>query len=223
MKATSKQYKKAEKIYEKGGASEVYDYAEEIGIDEWSTCFACETDTPDCKDDTCLVCGSAKEKSSPSCVSIRLMKEEDIEEVLKIGSKGYSFNFYENDESFLTKLRGYPKGCYVVTIQEKVVAYAVTFPYFKHEVFPLNTIYTPFHSPTCHYFHDVCVYPAHRMKGYAKLLINRVWNISELPKCLVAVNDSENFWKGSNFEVTRKVIYGKNKGKVSYMIHQSAL
>jgi hypothetical protein len=218
MKATDKQYKKAEKLYEKSGASAVYEYAEKIGIDEWSTCKPCETDTPDCKDDSCLVCGSVKEKNLPSCVSIRLMKEEDIKTILDIGSKGYSLYFYESDESFLSKLRGYPKGCYVITILEKVVAYAVTFPYFKHEVFPLNTIYTPFYSPTCHYFHDVCVEPAHRMKGFAKLLINRVWNISGLPKCLVAVNDSEKFWEQSNFEVTRKVVYGINKGKASYMI-----
>ena len=218
MKATHKQYEKAVKLYKNGGAYAVYEYAKEIGIDEWSTCEPCETNTPDCKDDSCLVCGSVKEKNLPSCVSIRLMKEEDIEAILDIGSKGYSFNFYESDESFLSKLRGYPKGCYVITILEKVVAYAVTFPYFKHEVFPLNTIYTPFHSPTCHYFHDVCVEPAHRMKGFAKLLINKVWNISGLPKCLVAVNDSEKFWEQSNFEVTRKVVYGINKSKASYMI-----
>lgn len=61
MKATDKQYEKAVKLYEDGGASAVYEYAKEIGIDEWSTCEPCETDTPDCEDNICLVCGSVKE------------------------------------------------------------------------------------------------------------------------------------------------------------------
>lgn len=218
MKATSKQYKTAVELYEKEGSCAVFAYAEKIGIDEWSTCKVCEVSTPDCKDDTCFICGSVKEKNLPSCVSIRLMKEEDIKTVSEIGSKVYSCNLYESDESFLSKLREYPKGCYVVTIMEKVVAYAITFPYFKDEVFPLNSNYTLPYSPTCHYFHDVCVLPAYRGNKYAKLLINKLWNISGLPKCLVAVNDTENFWEQSNFEVTRKVIYGKNKAKASYMM-----
>lgn len=63
MKATNKQYKKAVKLYEDGGATAVYDYAKEIGIDEWSTCEPCEAETPDCKSKCCLVCGSSKEQN----------------------------------------------------------------------------------------------------------------------------------------------------------------
>jgi len=71
MKATDKQYEKAVKLYEDGGATAVYDYAKDIGIDEWSICFACETDTPDCKDGSCLVCGSVKTKQLTYWVSIQ--------------------------------------------------------------------------------------------------------------------------------------------------------
>ena len=60
MKATDKQYKKAEKIYENGG--DVYDYANKIGIDEWSICKACDAETPDCEDDACLVCGTFRKQ-----------------------------------------------------------------------------------------------------------------------------------------------------------------
>jgi DUF971 family protein len=60
MKATQLQYTEAVTIYEKSGQYAVYDYAHKIGINEWSYCKACEDETPDCNDKSCLVCGSTK-------------------------------------------------------------------------------------------------------------------------------------------------------------------
>ena len=148
-------------------------------------------------------------------VSLRLMRQEDIPAVSDIGARCYNSSYYESDESFLSKWCGYPKGCYVVAVRGKVVAYAITFPYFKKEVFPLNSMYTPFFAPTGHYFHDVSVCPGYRKQGYAGMLVNKVWNSSPLPKSLVAVNNSQEFWERYGFKETRKVKYGKSKA--SYM------
>jgi hypothetical protein len=63
MKANDNQYEAAVNIYEKDGQYAVYDYAKEIGVNEWSLCAACEDETPDCDDGACLVCGSQKEES----------------------------------------------------------------------------------------------------------------------------------------------------------------
>jgi hypothetical protein len=60
MKATQLQYEESVAIYEKDGQYAVYDYAHKIGINEWSYCKACEDDTPDCNDNSCLVCWSLK-------------------------------------------------------------------------------------------------------------------------------------------------------------------
>lgn len=60
MKATQKQYEQAVKQYDKGGSSAVLKYAEEIGVDSHSYCRECESHTPDCHDDCCLVCGTHK-------------------------------------------------------------------------------------------------------------------------------------------------------------------
>ena len=149
-------------------------------------------------------------------VSIRQMREEDIPAVSDIGARSYKPSYYESDESFLTKWKGYPKGCYVVAVRGRVVAYAITFPYFHSEVFPLDTMYTPYYAPTSHYFHDVCVCPGYRKQGYAGMLVNKVWNSSPLLKCLVAVNNSEGFWERYGFIETRKVKYGNSKA--SYMM-----
>ena len=60
MKATQQNYNTAVKVYETSGQSGVYDYAHKLGVDEWSYCSPCETETPDCHDKSCLVCGSQK-------------------------------------------------------------------------------------------------------------------------------------------------------------------
>ena len=60
MKATKEQYDKAVTIYENEGASAVFRYAEDIGVDSHSFCRDCEEHTPDCHDDSCLVCGTHK-------------------------------------------------------------------------------------------------------------------------------------------------------------------
>ena len=62
MKATKKQYAVACKIYERSrhGQSAVLAYAEREGITSHSFCEPCESDTPDCEDGACLVCGSQK-------------------------------------------------------------------------------------------------------------------------------------------------------------------
>ena len=144
-------------------------------------------------------------------VAIRLMREEDISIVSDIGARSYKPSFFESDESFFSKWQGYPKGCYVVAARGKVVGYAITFPYYAGEVFPLNHYYTPFLYADVHYFHDVCVCPGYRGQGYAGMLVNKVWDSVNLPKALVAVNDSEEFWKRYGFQETRKVKYGGSK------------
>jgi hypothetical protein len=60
MKATEQQYEECITIYQMDGASGVYRYADSHGIDSWSNCYACETDTPDMEDGSCLVCGIFK-------------------------------------------------------------------------------------------------------------------------------------------------------------------
>ena len=62
MKANQSQYEVAVEIYEKSKqpVTDVLDYAKRIGVDEWSICPECEDETPDCDDNSCLVCGSTK-------------------------------------------------------------------------------------------------------------------------------------------------------------------
>ena len=64
MKANQMQYQEAAEIYEKSKqpVTDVLDYAKRIGVDEWSICPECEAETPDCDDNSCLVCGITKQQ-----------------------------------------------------------------------------------------------------------------------------------------------------------------
>ena len=55
-------YEKAYKLYEKFGASAVYDYANELGLD-YNYCEPCEAETPTIEECICLVCGSEQKKT----------------------------------------------------------------------------------------------------------------------------------------------------------------
>ena len=61
-KASPQQYAEATEIYEKAGQYAVYGFADAEGINSWAYCEACEDTTPDCSDNSCLVCGSPKKQ-----------------------------------------------------------------------------------------------------------------------------------------------------------------
>jgi hypothetical protein len=91
MKATQEQYQEAVTIYEKHGQSGVYAYADKIGvgIDEWSYCAPCETLTPDCHDDSCLVCGSSKSSG---------VTREEYAVLKTLRLKGYAVVIFDPEE-----------------------------------------------------------------------------------------------------------------------------
>jgi hypothetical protein len=63
MKATQQQYETAAALYDDDGSvTDLYTYAESLGIDEWSECIQCDAITPDTHDDACFICGSSKAK-----------------------------------------------------------------------------------------------------------------------------------------------------------------
>jgi hypothetical protein len=74
VKATQQQYNEAVKVYECLGPSAVFAFAEKIGVDSYSFCRDCEDDTPDCHDDSCLVCGIYK----PNYIKPQQMKRYKI-------------------------------------------------------------------------------------------------------------------------------------------------
>jgi hypothetical protein len=89
MKATQEQYQEAVTIYEKHGKSGVYAYADKIGVDEYSYCAPCESLTPNCHDDSCLVCGTQKSSNVTS---------EEYAVLKTLRRKGYAVVIFDPEE-----------------------------------------------------------------------------------------------------------------------------
>ena len=83
MKATQEQYEKAAELYDNDGSvTDLYDYAEKLGIDEWSECVHCDAITPDCHDDACFICGSSKVKAPPDLLFAAKCALADLEGIM---------------------------------------------------------------------------------------------------------------------------------------------
>lgn len=141
-------------------------------------------------------------------VRIRRMKQTDLNAVSDLAVRCYPKAYYEDTESFVSKFKAFPKGCFVLEARGKLVAYAITFPYHLGQPFPLSTKLGKIQKPSCHYFHDVCVMPGNRKLGYATMLIATAWDSCALPKSLTAVRKSETFWIKIGFKEIRKIEYG---------------
>ena len=63
MRATQEQYEIAVEIYNTKGVDAVYQYADQIGLDEYENCVDCENTVPVCEDGYCFICGSKSLKS----------------------------------------------------------------------------------------------------------------------------------------------------------------
>lgn len=147
---------------------------------------------------------------------IRLANDSDFEIIEKIGTSNHSNDYYEGAESFFSKIKGCPEGCFVYIFDKKIVGYVISFPYVFEKSYPINSFYQKTENPNCYYIHDLCIDKPYRKMGFAKKLVEKVLEINFNPKTLTAVQNSENFWRSVGFEILKEVEYcGK---KAYYMI-----
>ena len=146
---------------------------------------------------------------------IRAAIKSDYSDIAEIGTKSYCNQYYEGDESFLSKIDGCPAGCFVADL-DGVVGYAISFPYLVGKSFPIDSFFVLVENQNCWYIHDVCVAEDFRGMGIARMLVSKVietgWNVM----CLTAVQGSEGFWERLGFRSFFETKYcGK---KASYMV-----
>lgn len=149
-------------------------------------------------------------------VTIRPTKTEDYAAVNALGTASYPENYYEGDESFESKLRGYPDGCFVADL-DGIVGYMISFPYLVGQPYPIDSMYRPVQGPDCYYIHDVCVMEEFRGNGIAHQLVAQAlakpWTVFGL----VAVMRSSKFWRKFGFRSFASFnYYGR---KAEYMIY----
>jgi len=131
-------------------------------------------------------------------VTIRPTRSTDYAEVNALGNAHHLAEHYESDESFESKMRGYPDGCFVAEL-DGIVGYLISFPYTLGKLCPLNELYSPVQKPDCYYIHDVCVLPDFRGMGVAKQLAAKALEGDWAVVGLVAVAGAGGFWRKLGF------------------------
>jgi ribosomal protein S18 acetylase RimI-like enzyme len=148
-------------------------------------------------------------------INIRHVKSNDYESIEDLGNTNYPDNYYESEETFISKIEGCREGCFVADV-DGVVGYIVSFPYTVGKPFPINSFFEPIDDPNCWYIHDLCVSKDFRKHGVGKALAEEVLSKSWNVVCLTAVCNSENFWNKLGFRSFFQINYnGKN---ANYMI-----
>jgi ribosomal protein S18 acetylase RimI-like enzyme len=148
-------------------------------------------------------------------VDIRYTKPSDYKKISDLGTKSYPKNYYEKEESFVSKIKNCYEGCLVADL-DGIIGYIISFPYLTGNSFPIDSMYEPINNPNCWYIHDLCVDEEFRGNGIAKELVNSIFNRDSNIFCLTAVENSEIFWNKLGFRSFFSVDYcGK---KSSYMI-----
>lgn len=147
--------------------------------------------------------------------NIRHTKESDYSEISDLGTKSYPSNYYEGEESFISKIKGCYEGCFVADL-DGIVGYIISFPYLVGKPYPIDNFYKEVDDPNCWYIHDLCVSKEFRGKGIAKELASTVINRNSSVFCLTAVENSEKFWGGLGFRSFFDLDY--YGGRASYMV-----
>ena len=155
-------------------------------------------------------------------VTFRPITPKDYAAVNAIGTAEYPRNYYECDNSFESKISGYPHGCSVADL-DGIVGYVISFPYVLGRPFPLGEIYSPVDNPDCYYIHDLCVLKEFRGKGIAKQLAKVALNNTWAAVALVSVVSNIKFWEKLGFRGFAEIKYGGQKAEYMLCIRDKLL
>lgn len=129
---------------------------------------------------------------------------EHLDAILRVQQSAYSTQFHEDIKTFASKIDYSPKTCYGVLVENKLVAYAISFPWSSDEIVNLNsTLNLNFQKPTVMYIHDISVDLDYQGLGLATTLLRKITHTAlELDLhmlTLVAVQGSSTYWSKFGF------------------------
>ena len=143
---------------------------------------------------------------------LRQLALADIPDMLEVQREAYAPSLHEPASSFEEKLTLFPQGALGAFEGGRLVAYAVTLAWRGDSVVPLSKELGALPAdPDTLFIHDVASSPAHRGKGAAKRLVERVFAIASEMNItkfsLVAVQGSEPFWARFGFSPAESFVY----------------
>jgi len=138
---------------------------------------------------------------------LRAMRPADLPAVMAVQRECYAPEFLESLESFASKLRQTEsvQTCWVASSREgALLGYVFSLPVSEGSMPALNAPnYTLPPEPEFLYLHDLAIAPAGRGHGLARFLVDKVQERAEVLGLsrvgLIAVQDSQGFWRGQGF------------------------
>ena len=148
--------------------------------------------------------------NAPLPARVEQATSADIEEMLAIQAGCYTDDLRESHESFAAKLRSSPETCFVCRDRFGVAGYLITLPSRVDALPILNASgYVVPEPADSLYIHDLAV--AKRCAGAgigtklfeAALAKGRAFGLTS--SCLVAVQNSEGYWRRFGYEAVREL------------------
>jgi ribosomal protein S18 acetylase RimI-like enzyme len=143
---------------------------------------------------------------------IRELDEHDFEAVLRIQANAYPAHMLEVRDVFRQKRQAFPAGCLGYAAGGELAAYVFSHPWGGRDPVSLHStslVIPP--APDCYYIHDLAVHASVRGQGVAEKLFRRLTEIAGAiglrTFALVAVQQSEDFWRRFGFEAVRSLTY----------------
>jgi ribosomal protein S18 acetylase RimI-like enzyme len=114
----------------------------------------------------------------------------------------------------------HPQGCLGVSVGGILAAYVFFHPYHDDVVKPLDLMLVLSGTEDCIYLHDIAVHHRYRGMGLARMLMESVDHETRRGgfevQCLVAVQNSQDFWKKYGFKIVR-IVEGYGESLAYYM------
>ncbi len=152
--------------------------------------------------------------------SINRITLGEIAFVLEIQQDCYGDGYIEDSSTFTQMITIHPQGCLGVSVDSSLAGYVFFHPYRENVVKPLDFSLDLDGTEDCMYLHDMAVHHRYRGMGLTRILME--WVDHETRRrgfevqCLVAVQDSRDFWRKYEFRTVRKIErYGE--GPAYYM------
>ncbi|WP_432786423.1 hypothetical protein AAEX37_00536 [Oligella sp. MSHR50489EDL] len=136
--------------------------------------------------------------------AIRNATLSDLDTMLRIQAQCYCAALIESRDAFTDKLQSFPQWSFVVEANNTPCAYLLCLPVSDMQLPALNTARHETKTPSTQlYLHDLAVSPDVRGHHLAQKLIHHAISVATpqfSAACLIAVQDSQNFWQRQGFE-----------------------
>lgn len=138
-------------------------------------------------------------------VKIRLMRQNDLAQMLAIQAVCYTEIVPETRTSLLAKLAASPTTCFVALLNGQIVGYLLSVPWEFSNPPALNAQNCQLpDAPDCLYLHDLAIAPAGRGAGVGQRLVDAfmqtLYASGLCRACLIAIQGSASYWKRFGFE-----------------------